>query len=121
MIYRTTDKALIASIMGSVEGFDHCRGNFWNPQAIYLYDGEGCLFPCVPSTDFISCHVAILPGSRGKKAVSAGRDAIRWLKSNTKYRIFARTDVKLKHAMVFNRLIGLERFAQNEKYAFYRG
>ena len=114
---RTHDKDLIKSIMTSVDGFDHVV-NYYNPNIIYLYE-DGCLFGCAPTLDFVSCHVAILKESRGKKAVEAGKRAVKWLQDNTGYRIFARTEKHLKHARIYNNMIGLRRFSENDRFVFY--
>lgn len=58
-----------------------------NMESVYfLLPAEGCLFmltPFITSTVYEG-HTAVIPESRGKTAIQAGRDAIAWMFSNTR-------------------------------------
>lgn len=56
------------------------------PMVYFLLPSPGCLFILVPfvTSTMYEGHTAVVPESRGKQAIQAGKDAIRWMFENTR-------------------------------------
>lgn len=95
-----------------------CKLAAVTPQVHLLHkDGIG-LFVCVVRGDEVTGHPLIHPEQRGKKAVDAGKEAIKyWLNRGKQVR--TRCFKHLKHARVYNRLIGLTPYDEDEEYIYY--
>lgn len=66
------------------------------------------MFPFQMYRDAIECHAAILRDYRGKKAVDAGKAAIKWIFENTEYdMIFSRS--AHRHGEIYATQCGLKR------------
>ena len=92
--------------------------SFFGHESIkVLMPNENSVFICVPlSNNVYSVHSNVLPKSRGKTAVRAGRDAAMWMFNNTECStIISFTPVQNKVALMFSSLVGFKRIGIIEK------
>lgn len=70
--------------------------------------GLVCCFPCQKINDEIEIHVACKKKYRGKVAVKAGKEAIKWIFKNTDYKVIF-SEINARNNAVYARLCGLSR------------
>lgn len=73
-----------------------------------LMPNEFCVFIYFPhSIELYTGHSAVLPEGRGKEAIKAGKETIKWMFNNTKcIKLFGLTPIFMRHVAMFNRLVG---------------
>lgn len=118
----TTDEDLIRSILEDptvVDGFDNPTDNVLIDDAVYFYEEGVGLFPSRFKGYSISVHAAIPKKNRGAKAVAAGKFLIRWLR-DAGWKVFVQVGKEKRHVNCYARMVGLEKYGENEKYYLYR-
>lgn len=94
---RTHDAELIRSILTHPDIYpfitdDGCpSASEFTPiiheSVIYLYEPDTAIFAFIPDNhSTCSVHTNVLPEARGRRAVTAAREAAEWIWSNTQYR-----------------------------------
>ena len=79
----------------------------------YLFKEKVGLFPCVKEDNTMFIHAAILPESRGIKAVRAAREAFKWIYQNTNVkRILSPIYPNQKHVRHFAKSVGMTLIGQ---------
>ena len=81
------------------------------------FDGIG-VFVCIDKGDTISGHPLIHEKARGKAAITAGKEAIKYWQDKGKH-IQTRCNKALKHARWYNRQIGLNPYYEDDEFIYY--
>jgi hypothetical protein len=84
----------------------------------YLLEPDIGLFVIEPVEAYYGIHVAIFPGSRGKRALQAGREAIRWVLQRTT-RVLARILRNQPETRFYAASCGMKRYSEDATHIYY--
>jgi len=89
---------------------------------VYLHDDDGCLIILEPFDDvpgFTGIHIAVMPESRGKKAVKFAKLCIDWAFSEMfTIKVVARIEKNRKNVIRFSELAGMKKYNEDETHVF---
>ncbi len=116
---RTFDDDLINSFIENDPAFFKIKNAKSFPNIYFLHEKNIGLFLGTLIEDVMRLHACILPSARGKEAIRAGKDCIKWVFDNTKATtIQTKADITKKHLLIFNALL-LNRVKVDENYVYY--
>ena len=84
----------------------------------YLYEQDVGLFVIEPVEAYYGIHVAIFPESRGKRALQAGREAIRWVLQRST-RVLARILRNQPETRFYAVSCGMKRYSEDATHIYY--
>jgi hypothetical protein len=124
VIYYTHDEAIIRSILEDEsvkEGFDGIEllDDLFAGGAVYFYDPDVGLMPCLVDGLTIEVHAAIPKENRGAKAVRFGRELLKRL-SEQGYNVTTVIGRNKKHVQRYAALIGFSFDYEDNKAKYYR-
>lgn len=120
MVYASLNRERIESILFHPDvapGFFDGRPPQYHPSGIYLFSNE-CMFACVFRDNKLSVHPAILKTQRGKQAIIAAKNLIKWAKS-LGVGVICQSDKTKPHFHAFAKMCGMSKTHDDDKYVYY--
>ena len=116
---RTYDADLINSYIADDPAFFRVKDPHDFPNVVFLHcEGVG-IFPGIIRGDEFHAHACVIPHSRGRAAVHAVKEGIRWVFENLPVdRITTKADRTKRHLLMFNATC-FNRTHADEKYVYY--
>lgn len=85
----------------------------------FLHAENVGVFVCVQRGDEMTAHPLIAENARGKQAIEAGKEVVRYWFDRGIKRLHTRCDRDLKHAMIYNYAVGLRRYGEDSEFIYY--